>query len=461
MPRTAVILCIHNSATSLCWWIAHHVAVGFSTLLICDDHSSDGSWDLLQQAAQHYDIRLSRTNANTQDAYTRHQEAIMALLQREKTDFEWILPLSIDEYFIPTDDSVELFLYHASQRIGPDAFQTTTTLPVNWCICGLNGHDQLPHIDQSSPRTLYTSHAPEGFADHRITRSFFRPHSIAQDLPNPFAHINKAPDWSLGRILHDAASTSLSKTACYYYNRNEISFDHHQRFLIASQDIAATLLQTLILEHYRTLHSSAKQTPQPHSYTLREENLDQYYIGSFERFLIIDHTTHRITWRDSTMYNPNQETRLCLIIFSSSTHNDTASEAWIYAESTYPLSHLPLNIPAHRLSHLLNILPFSFIHHTDGAEFRFPHRDESLEVDGQHRFPLFPITQPFSNEPLRSLRALTRYGLSTEGILHALRSTPWAAPTAFAAISAQLPYEHAAHLLSPLLLRILHSYHIA
>lgn len=456
MPRTAALLCVQNSAESLSWWIAHHVAVGFSTLLICDDHSSDGSWDLLSQAAQHYDIRTSRTDSAITDTYERHQSALLSLVQRESDDLEWILPLSVDEYAFPEASSISRMLDTIAQHLGEETFQRTTTLPLNWCLCGLNGIPSLNTIDQPSPRALYTRHAPHGFPDHRITQSFFRPHSRIDALPDPFSRLNTPPDWSFGRILHDAARTSPSPAARRYYDRNDVAYYDGQRFLEASQQNAATLLHTLLLAQTRALRRRTLPAPLPNAPPVP---LEQHCIGSLERFLVVDRHTHRIVWRDRALYDEQNDTRLCLASCPVSSSDHTTRLGWLYPENALALPYLPLNAEAQRFGHLLDILPLTLTHHPDGIQLSLPQQPENIIFQGKSLFPLYPLPpslQPSHQGPFQALEALTRYGLSGTGVQHALQEMAWNAPSALAAVSVHLSAEDASHLLSPLLLHLFH-----
>lgn len=454
MPRTAALLCVQNAASSLGWWIAHHVAVGFSTLLICDDHSMDGSWDIITQAAQHYDIRYSRTDTTVTDEYTRRQAAMVSLAHQERADLEWILPLSPDEYMMPEADSVSAFFDAVQQHLGTERFNATTAIPLNWCLCGMNGLPSFETVDQPSPRALYTRHAPHDFPDHRITRSFFRAHDLTEQLPDPFVRCSAAPDWTVGRIIHDAATSSPHATARNYYDRNDVLYQDGQRFLRESQKHAATIFQTILLHQTRQLRQ------QTDTIQLGDKTaplaLEQHYIGSLERFLVIDHHTQRVCWQSSTAYNADHETRLCLASTDAAAADNKTHNAWLYTENPLPLSYLPLNAEAQRFSHLSDIIPLTVTRHSDGAELALTHEPEKITLHGQSLFPLLPVPHNTSeNAPFRALQHLIQHGLSAHAVRKALNSMAWNAPSALAAICAHLPYEEASQLLTPLLLRLL------
>ncbi|MXV34964.1 MULTISPECIES: glycosyltransferase family 2 protein [unclassified Saccharibacter] len=454
MPRTAALLCVQNAASSLGWWIAHHVAVGFSTLLICDDHSMDGSWDIITQAAQHYDIRYSRTDTTVTDDYTRRQAAMVSLAHQERADLEWILPLSPDEYMMPETESVSAFFDTVQQHLGTERFNATTAIPLNWCLCGMNGLPSFETIDQPSPRALYTRHAPHDFPDHRVTRSFFRPQDLTDQLPDPFIHCSSAPDWTFGRIIHDAAASSPHLAARDYYDRNDVLYQDGRRFLHASQNHAATIFQTVLLHQTRQLRQQPYTTQSAHK--AESLTLEQHYIGSLERFLVVDYQTYRVRWQNRTAYCANRETRLCLAAAAATDVDKKTYKAWLYTENPLPLSYLPLNAEVQRFSHLSDVIPLTVTRHSDGAELSLVHEPEKITLHGQSLFPLFPVPHNTpENAPFRALQHLIQHGLSAHAVRKALNSMAWNAPSALAAICAHLPYEEASQLLTPLLLRLL------
>ncbi|MXV43652.1 hypothetical protein GS501_01000 [Saccharibacter sp. 17.LH.SD] len=454
MSRTAALLCVHDDVPSLGWWIAHHVAVGFSTLLICDDHSTDGSWELLDQAAQHYDVRTIRTDQGIADKSQRYTDGLKKLLNREAQDIDWVLPLSIDEYFVPEGSSVEIFLFSVEQKFGKDIFETAQAIPVNWCICGLNGQEApLSKENFLSPRSLYTRHAPESFPDHHIVRSFFRPQKADNTLPDPFAHLTSPIDWSLARILHDAAASSLSPTARHYYDRNENLVEHQEDILKKSTSVAATLLQTALLSHWRAHQKSPSQRFEGNSQP-SPQLLQRFYIGSPQRSLIIDHKTFTLTWRENAHFNPHHETRLCLATLPS---DSETSSAWLYAESAIPLLYLPIGQSTQPLNRLLDIIPVILTQIAEGASLTLLPGDEKFSYQDEVLFPLTPIAPSHPKDrSFHALSALTHYGLTANGVKSALQQRQWPVASALGAVSVQLPYEDAKQVLSPLLLSLLH-----
>lgn len=461
MPRTAALLCVHNEANRLGWWIAHHMAAGFSALLICDDHSTDGTQDILTQAARNYDIRLLTTDRQETDSLHRHQDALLTMLQQEGDHFDWIIQLAVDEYFTPDGGSVKAFLTGMEAELGAETFQKTSHLPVNWCLTGLGqwAHKtldgQMPH-----PRALFQTHADSNFPDSRVTRSFFRP-SSRQGLPDPFAHIHAAPDWSAARILHDAATSSHTPQMRRHFDRSEQFYDKGQALLPQTLDISAHLLQGLILGACYAIQNGQAPTsstgaPPPET------------ACRFNRFHLHRDRQRLALNRDSRMtgFHPLEELRdsptlipLCLIKPESPVPG-MENRAWLYADRPSGLPYLPAAAPASTcFPTLLDCLPLH-LQQDDGA-VRLSLRPTALAFPDDAPVTLVPaeISSFARLDPVENaLQHFTLHGFSAAGLHEAIRQGRWLSPSVIGALYAQLPEQEARTLFTPLLYRLFHDW---
>ncbi|GBR44698.1 glycosyltransferase family 2 protein [Neokomagataea thailandica] len=252
MLRTAAILFVHNDLETLGWWLAHHAAIGFSTLIVCDDHSTDGTSTLLESAAAFHDIRIHTSDRSLASPAQRRQKFERTVITDAESKFDWLLCLAVDEFLhLEHASSVEEFLSHP---LSPPA--------LNWCIFGSNGH----HVHAPfSPIERFTRHASEDFPDHRITRRFIGPNKHAA-LPDPFSTPHTPPNWAHGRILHFAcgdrdtfckrmntpAPTNEHDAAWEHFNQNTHEWLAGQHLLPRTRAIHAAIDQARLAElHYR------------------------------------------------------------------------------------------------------------------------------------------------------------------------------------------------------------------
>ncbi|MCX5620284.1 glycosyltransferase family 2 protein [Bombella pollinis] len=457
MPRTAALLCIHNEAHRLPWWMAHHLALGFSALLVCDDHSTDGSRELLTQAARHYDIRIIETDAQDTDALHRREAGLNSLIQREHEHFDWMLPLAIDEYFLPTQSTLSAFFADIEQHMGTEAFLQTASIPINWCIMGLGKwHNQsltgpIPH-----PRALFTTHAAENFTDHRVTRDFFRP-TANQTLPNPFARLQTPPNWSKARILHDAAANSHTPQTRRYFDRNEHSFPQGQQHLSQSLTIAARFIQGLIAGECYALQNQdeLKASHNPSSKTKTPPMLARFQLCCGETVLALHTKQHIIR-----LYNKEELlTETDLIPLQLLQNLDTPNIAWLYADALSPLPYIPVAAP-HALhpSSLLACIALELTPQGENMRLRLRSTGQALLGDSSQHFTLKPLPQPPMPDKVDSaFQHFLAYGMSAAGLKAAIYHSRWLSPSVIGAIYAQLPAQEARSLFSPLMYRLFHN----
>ena len=138
VSNLALVLFLKNEAADVVSWLAWHAAMGCETFIIYDDHSTDGTWDIINQASKHLDIRACQTDQSTTSFTVRQMHSYLDALSRFGSEFEWMGFIDSDE-FISTDDNEILGSFLAQF---PDAH----AVALNWCNYGSNGHALRPSI---------------------------------------------------------------------------------------------------------------------------------------------------------------------------------------------------------------------------------------------------------------------------------------------------------------------------
>ncbi|QDH24042.1 glycosyltransferase family 2 protein [Neokomagataea tanensis] len=262
MLKTAAILFVRNDIGNLGWWLAHHIAVGFSTLIVCDDHSNDGTAALLNSAASLHDIRVYQSDISLASAPERLKDFEEHVLKDIQQEFDWVLFLAVDE-----------FLHLEHEASVHDFLVAHSTAPLaHWCVFGSNNHGAPAPF---APTERFTHHASQTFPDHSITRRFIRP-SDHVTAPDPFSAPHSSAQWSDARILHFACGDRASfeskmsgtskehiQSAWEHFNQNEILFAGAQRHLTQTRTLHATMDQTRLAElHWRLTEMIANRPEQ-------------------------------------------------------------------------------------------------------------------------------------------------------------------------------------------------------
>lgn len=270
MASAAAVLFVRNDADDIGWWIAYHLAIGFDTLIICDDHSDDGTWDVIQNAAALYPVEPRRLDQSDGATYAERRsaafsQAILSCRQR----FDWVICLDSDEYVYPENhETIGSYL---------DDFSSADGITLNWCIYGSNGHIGRP---AQGPISAYTKRAALDFPDHRAGKTFLRPETFGGHAVDgchfaigPDRHLRAdgqvfdpslPPNWQGARLLHFVtrnlthytrrlASLGTAQPApdlWSHYNRNDEDDLAPQRFLPSTRRIASRLWQTSLDTFY-------------------------------------------------------------------------------------------------------------------------------------------------------------------------------------------------------------------
>ncbi|CAK7193411.1 hypothetical protein COMNV_01626 [Commensalibacter sp. Nvir] len=212
LPTVAVALFVRNEFSDISGWISWYFALGVKTLFIFDDHSTDGTWEILQAATKCYDIRLFRTDPIQESwFYLRQRDSFLKAVELCKGYYDWLAFLDADEYlYLKHFDTLPEFL---------DQFKDADAVAFNWRIYG-HGHTVLR--PKKAVVESFLRHSLPTFGANELIKSFFRPenhtgkyitpHWIEDIDPNRYFKPNNTKvtrigssqdvDWSDAFVMH-------------------------------------------------------------------------------------------------------------------------------------------------------------------------------------------------------------------------------------------------------------------
>ncbi|GAB6855819.1 glycosyltransferase family 2 protein [Asaia astilbis] len=261
MASAAAILFVRNDVDDIGWWISYHLALKFDALIVIDDHSTDGTWEVIQAAADLYPIEARRGSVPDGRKFSeRRSEAFGQAIEASRSRFDWVICLESDEYVYPEhDDTIGAYL---------DRFADADAIMLHWSIFGSNGH--IARTDEP-PIAAYTRRAPLNFPDHALGKRFIRPKMVqdhtldgchyALDSDRQVTATGTAFDpaatasWDGARLLHYIARNKAhyetrlgglpadvtAPDLWTHFDRNEEEDKVGQRFLRATRDHAARI----------------------------------------------------------------------------------------------------------------------------------------------------------------------------------------------------------------------------
>ncbi|NVN43051.1 glycosyltransferase family 2 protein [Asaia siamensis] len=174
MSKIAAVLFVKNEIDDIAFWLAWHFHVGFDTIIVYDDHSSDGTWEILTETAKILDVRCHRA-VDADQFNIRQQRTYLDALDRHRDEFDWLLFLDSDEYLdIRDGSSVQNLLARYPEANG---------LALNWCCYGSSNHVIKP----PSPNVFenYTQRSEPDFEYNYTVKSFVRPKKTETRYLNP------------------------------------------------------------------------------------------------------------------------------------------------------------------------------------------------------------------------------------------------------------------------------------
>ncbi len=168
--KVAIVLVVKNERHDLAEWIAYHFQIGFDTLIVFDDSSTDDTSAVITAARKFYDIRLYQGTIGP--PHKSQVNSYKWASQRYDKEFDWLFFIDSDEFLFlkNADEGVKQFL---------GCFDGWSGVGVNWAVFGSNFH-----IDRPSGLVMesFTRRSDPGFFPNRHIKSFVRPGKVVSAI---------------------------------------------------------------------------------------------------------------------------------------------------------------------------------------------------------------------------------------------------------------------------------------
>ncbi|MDI2113476.1 glycosyltransferase family 2 protein [Commensalibacter nepenthis] len=192
--KVGAVLFVKNEVEDIAWWISWHLSIGIDTIIIYDDYSSDGTWEVINAASKVFDVRPQRA-ASASHFNLRQAKTYKNAIVDYRDEFDWLICIDADEYIdIINGDDVHNFLNKYDDDIDGIA--------LNWKCFGSNKHIIKP----ASPNVFENYHmrSNNDFEMNQYVKSFFKPKKASLDFINPHRFIvpgryitpnGETPEW--------------------------------------------------------------------------------------------------------------------------------------------------------------------------------------------------------------------------------------------------------------------------
>ncbi|NPD66721.1 glycosyltransferase family 2 protein [Lichenicola cladoniae] len=171
--KIGLVVVLKDEVHDIAAWLAWHIALGFDTILVIDDASTDGTDRIVRNVGLHFDVRYEKVLQDFDFFYDRQQNEYKKAIARLKSEFSWLCFLDADEYLLlESAPSVPQFL---------ESFPEADGIAVNWRLHGNNGHVLRPLVPAPVAYPM-RSHSNE--AINRHVKSFVRPTRVGTGWHN-------------------------------------------------------------------------------------------------------------------------------------------------------------------------------------------------------------------------------------------------------------------------------------
>ncbi|WP_367160465.1 glycosyltransferase family 2 protein [Kozakia baliensis] len=173
--KTAVALFVKNEAQDIAAWIAWHFAIGIDKLFIYDDHSQDGTYEIVKGASEIFDIELTRSDKNKEtNFYWRQRDSYFDACRKAQGTYDWIGFIDADEYIsLEGFGDISAFLRN---------FLESNAVALSWRIYGSSSRVVKTKLGIYE---AYNHHSTKELDDNTLVKSFVRPDKMIFHYENP------------------------------------------------------------------------------------------------------------------------------------------------------------------------------------------------------------------------------------------------------------------------------------
>ncbi len=131
--KLACVAVVKNEASHITEWIAYQFAIGFDSVILFDNYSTDTTAAIARHFAATHDIRVL-DSPYTGDDYQK--SAYLEALRRFGTEFTWMAFFDADEFLVLTPPT--------NLRNHLARLTNTAAIGINWAIFGSSGQREQP-----------------------------------------------------------------------------------------------------------------------------------------------------------------------------------------------------------------------------------------------------------------------------------------------------------------------------
>ncbi len=208
LDRIACVAIVKNEERHIAEWLAYQFALGFDTVLLLDNLSTDATVANARSLASTRDVRVVDWPLRGEDYQLKAYQFAVAHLEGK---YDWIAFFDTDEFLV-LDPGLTL-------KGCLSARHDSAAIVIPWAIFGSSGHRSIP---EGLVIENFVNRGPASFWPNRHVKSIIRPakmlsgqsvHSFVVDGRTTFLDgrdaawqfdgiLNETPDYNIGKLHH-------------------------------------------------------------------------------------------------------------------------------------------------------------------------------------------------------------------------------------------------------------------
>lgn len=214
--KNAVCVIVKNEEKRIKEWICYYVALGFDTIFVYDNNSTDQTASIVKKLSKIFDVRYRLWERSD---FFYQVEAYNDCIHLNKTEFRWIAFLDSDEFLVPYGvKDVKHFLR---------GYDDCASIVINWAMFGSSGHIIPPkgltveNFVWRATEKFYNARHVKSIVFPRLTKRCINPH-VFEVEGRTVNVLKQEPSWEVDGIISGEPIYKICQVNHYYTkSRNE------------------------------------------------------------------------------------------------------------------------------------------------------------------------------------------------------------------------------------------------
>jgi hypothetical protein len=166
VTKVCLVAIAKNEGKFLIEWLAHHLSLGFSEILVYDNESMDDTASILRSASKAFPVERVHWK-NKLDA-SPQVSAYRDFLDHRAAAFDWVAFFDLDEFLVVSPETSLISLLHSYPA-------DVAAIGVNWLTFGSSG---VQRSDYQLVRETFRQGPPRDFDNNHHIKTIARPRAV-------------------------------------------------------------------------------------------------------------------------------------------------------------------------------------------------------------------------------------------------------------------------------------------